>query len=210
MPSSSSSQVSGLCQCRQTTSTFTFTFYLQHHLTFTFLSKKDAKLLLGSQVSGWCQCRQTTGSWGGEAAFAAVTRPPRGRRVALPAPPLIPFFTPFFNPNFHLFFRQKSYTSSAGTMITTAGFPSDSIFYSFLTQIFTYFSDKSLTHPPRGQQVPLLAPPTPLLLFPKVPLFKCPKMGLWAPESKNVDHFFTPTSPQNDGTQICFVSFRAI
>ena len=124
--------------------------------------------------------------------------------------PSVPFFTPFFNPNFHLFFRQKSYTSSAGTMITTAGIPSDSIFYSFLTQIFTYFSDKSLTHPPRGQQVPLLAPPTPLLLFPKVPLFKCPKMGLWAPESKNVDHFFTPTSPQNDGTQICFVSFRAI
>ena len=130
-----------------------------------------------SQVSGWCQCRQTTGSWGGEAAFAAVTRPPRGRRVALPAPPLIPFFTPFFNPNFHLFFRQKSYTSSAGTMITTAGIPSDSIFYSFLTQFFTYFSDKSLTHPPRGQQVPLLANPDSPPTFSKSALFQVPENG---------------------------------
>ena len=33
--------------------------------------------------------------------------------------------------------------------------------------------------------------------FRKVPIFRCPKMGLWVPESKNWDHFFTATSPQN-------------
>ena len=31
------------------------------------------------------------------------------------------------------------------------------------------------------------------------------KMGLWAPKSKNGDHFFTPTSPQNGEIDICFV-----
>ena len=37
------------------------------------------------------------------------------------------------------------------------------------------------------------------------PIFRCPKMGLWAAESKNGDHFFTPTSPQNGGIDICFM-----
>ena len=39
----------------------------------------------------------------------------------------------------------------------------------------------------------------------KVPTFRCPKMGLRAPESKNGDHFFTPTSPQNGEIDICFM-----
>ena len=39
----------------------------------------------------------------------------------------------------------------------------------------------------------------------KVPTFRCPKMGLRVPESKNGDHFFTPTSPQNGGIDICFM-----
>ena len=43
------------------------------------------------------------------------------------------------------------------------------------------------------------------LKMPKVPIFRCPKMGLRAPESKNGDHFFTPTSPQNGGIDICFM-----
>ena len=30
-------------------------------------------------------------------------------------------------------------------------------------------------------------------------------MGLQAPESKNGDHFFTPTSPQNGDENICFM-----
>ena len=33
-------------------------------------------------------------------------------------------------------------------------------------------------------------------------VFRCPKMKLQAPESKNGDHFFTTTSPQNDGSSI--------
>ena len=39
----------------------------------------------------------------------------------------------------------------------------------------------------------------------KVPIFGCPKMGLQVPESKNWDHFFTPTSPQNGGVGVCFI-----
>ena len=42
-------------------------------------------------------------------------------------------------------------------------------------------------------------------LLAKVPIFKCQKMGLLAPESKNGDHFFTQTSPKNGGLHICFV-----
>ena len=30
-------------------------------------------------------------------------------------------------------------------------------------------------------------------------IFRCPKMGLWVPEFKIWDHFFTPTSHQNGG-----------
>ena len=41
--------------------------------------------------------------------------------------------------------------------------------------------------------------------MPKVPIFRCPKMGLRAPESKNGDHFFTRTPPQNGGLGICFM-----
>merc|ERR1712055_614885 len=36
-------------------------------------------------------------------------------------------------------------------------------------------------------------------------IFRCPKMGLRAPESKNGDHFFTRTPPQNGGLGICFM-----
>ena len=36
-------------------------------------------------------------------------------------------------------------------------------------------------------------------------IFRCPKMGLRAAESKNGDHFFTPTSPQNGGFDTCFM-----
>ena len=43
------------------------------------------------------------------------------------------------------------------------------------------------------------------LKMPKVPIFRCPKMGLRAPESKNGDHFFTRTPPQNGGLGICFM-----
>ena len=42
-------------------------------------------------------------------------------------------------------------------------------------------------------------------LLPKVPIFRCPKMGFGVPESKNWDHFFTPTSPQNGGVGVCFI-----
>ena len=42
-------------------------------------------------------------------------------------------------------------------------------------------------------------------LFPKVPAFRCPKMGLWVSESKNGGHFLTPTSPQNGDIDICFM-----
>ena len=36
-------------------------------------------------------------------------------------------------------------------------------------------------------------------------IFRCPKMGLRAPKSKNGDHFFTRTPPQNGGLGICFM-----
>ena len=36
-------------------------------------------------------------------------------------------------------------------------------------------------------------------------IFRCPKMGLLAPEPKNRDHFFTRTPPQNGGLGICFM-----
>ena len=39
--------------------------------------------------------------------------------------------------------------------------------------------------------------PLVLCYLAKVPVFKCPKMGLRVPENKNRYHFFTPTSPQN-------------
>ena len=42
--------------------------------------------------------------------------------------------------------------------------------------------------------------------MPKVPIFRCPKMGLRAAESKNGDYFFTPTSSQNGGIYISFMS----
>ena len=42
-------------------------------------------------------------------------------------------------------------------------------------------------------------------LLAKVPIFRCPKMGFRVPESKNRDHFFTPTSPQNSGVGVCFI-----
>ena len=42
-------------------------------------------------------------------------------------------------------------------------------------------------------------------LLAKVPIFRCPKIGLRVPESKNWDHFFTPTSPQNGGVGVCFI-----
>ena len=42
------------------------------------------------------------------------------------------------------------------------------------------------------------------LKMPKVPIFRCQKMGLRAPESKNGDHFFTPTYPQNGGIDFGF------
>ena len=34
------------------------------------------------------------------------------------------------------------------------------------------------------------------MALPKVPIFRCPKMGLRTAESKNGDHFFTPTPPK--------------
>ena len=43
------------------------------------------------------------------------------------------------------------------------------------------------------------------LKMPKVPILRCPKMGLRAPKSKNGDHFFTPTFPQNGGIGFCFM-----
>ena len=36
-------------------------------------------------------------------------------------------------------------------------------------------------------------------------MFSCPKMGHRAPQLKKLDNFFTPTSPQNDGLDICFM-----
>ena len=42
-------------------------------------------------------------------------------------------------------------------------------------------------------------------LLPKVPVFKCQKMALRAPESKNGDHFLTPTSPQNGVEHVSFM-----
>ena len=42
-------------------------------------------------------------------------------------------------------------------------------------------------------------------LLPKVPNFGYQKTVLWVPETKNGDHFFTPTSPQNGGIDICSV-----
>ena len=41
--------------------------------------------------------------------------------------------------------------------------------------------------------------------MPKVPIFRCPKIGLRVPEAKNGDHLFTPTSPQNGGLDIGFM-----
>ena len=38
-------------------------------------------------------------------------------------------------------------------------------------------------------------------------IFRCPKMGLWVPESKIWDPFFTPTSPQHGGIGVCFYPF---
>ena len=37
------------------------------------------------------------------------------------------------------------------------------------------------------------------------PIFRCLKMGLWAPKSKIGDYFFTPTPPLNGGLHICFM-----
>ena len=42
---------------------------------------------------------------------------------------------------------------------------------------------------------------------PKVPIFRCPKMGLQAPESKNGNHFFTPTSSHNGGKKHLVYAF---
>ena len=42
-------------------------------------------------------------------------------------------------------------------------------------------------------------------LLPKVPNFGYQKTLLWVPESKNGDHFLTPTSPQNGGIDVCSV-----
>ena len=39
----------------------------------------------------------------------------------------------------------------------------------------------------------------------KVAMFRRPKMRLRAPQTKNGYHFFTPTSPQNGGIDICFM-----
>ena len=44
----------------------------------------------------------------------------------------------------------------------------------------------------------------------KVLMFRCPKMGLWSPDSKNGDHFFTPTSPKNGGIDICFMCLQIL
>ena len=41
--------------------------------------------------------------------------------------------------------------------------------------------------------------------LPKVPVFKCEKMALRMRKQKNGDHFFMPTSPQNDGLHVCFM-----
>ena len=43
------------------------------------------------------------------------------------------------------------------------------------------------------------------LKMPKVPIFRCPKMGLRAPERKNGDHFYMATSPKNGGLDFCFM-----
>ena len=59
-------------------------------------------------------------------------------------------------------------------------------------------------HPIRALKVPFFCTQK-WALLPKVPIFRCPKMGLRAPVSKNGDHFFTPTSPQNGGIDICFM-----
>ena len=37
------------------------------------------------------------------------------------------------------------------------------------------------------------------------PIFGHLKMGFGVPKSKNWDHFFTPTSPQNGGVGVCFI-----
>ena len=39
----------------------------------------------------------------------------------------------------------------------------------------------------------------------KEPIFRCPKMGLRAPESKNWDHFYKPNIPRNDGIAFGFI-----
>ena len=41
--------------------------------------------------------------------------------------------------------------------------------------------------------------------FGKSARFQVLKMGLWMPKNENGDHFFTPTSPQNGGIDICVV-----
>ena len=43
--------------------------------------------------------------------------------------------------------------------------------------------------------------------WPKMPMFRRPKMGLRAPQTINRDNFLTPTSSQNGGIDICFVRF---
>ena len=53
-----------------------------------------------------------------------------------------------------------------------------------------------------GQELLASCPYCPFVLY--CAHFQVPKMGLPAPESKNEDHFFTPTSPKTDVLDICF------